>query len=113
LGRLHVRGGASATTGDRTTYVNERGELIGFAQHYRSEGEQLGIKKGIMIGQAQGLEKGIPQGEAQSLRRLLTRRFGPLPDWAEAKLSHTSIDQLEHWADRILDSESLDAVFVE
>jgi hypothetical protein len=26
------------------TYVNERGELMGFAQHYRSEGEQLGIK---------------------------------------------------------------------
>jgi hypothetical protein len=97
----------------RATYVNERGELMGFAQHYRSEGEQLGIKKGISIGEEKGIEKGIPQGESQILRRLLTRRFGPLPDWAEAKLSESSTDQLEHWADRILDAESLDAVFSE
>jgi hypothetical protein len=99
----------------RATYVNERGEIMGFAQYYRAEGEQLGIKKGIVIGQEQGIEKGIekgiPQGEAQILRRQLTRRFGPLPEWVETKLTESSTEQLEHWADRILEAESLDAVF--
>jgi Domain of unknown function (DUF4351) len=86
---------------------------MGFAQHYRSEGEQLGIKKGILIGEEKGIEKGVPQGESQIMPRLLTRRFGPLPDWAETKLTQASTDQLEHWADRILDAESLEAVFTE
>ena len=58
-----------------------------------------------------GEKKSLPQGESQILCRQLTRRFGPLPEWAEAKLSQASTDQLEHWADRILDADSLDAVF--
>jgi Domain of unknown function (DUF4351) len=83
----------------RATYVNERGELMGFAQLFRSEGHQ------------QGHQDGVPQGEAIILRRQLTRRFGPLPDWAETKLSEASTDTLELWADRILDADSLEAVF--
>jgi len=96
---------------------------MGFAQHYRAEGEQVGLKKGILIGEEKGREvgreegrevgreEGIPQGEAQILRRQLGRRFGPLPEWVEARLSQATTDQLEHWADRILDADSLDAVF--
>ncbi|WP_162560019.1 DUF4351 domain-containing protein [Methylotetracoccus oryzae] len=64
-----------------------------------------------MIGQEQGIEKGIPQGEAQILRRLLARRFGPLSEWVEVKLTEASTDTLELWADRSLDAESLEAVF--
>jgi len=86
----------------RRTYVNERGELMGFAQHYRSEGEQAGIKKGILIGE----EKGIPQGESQLLRRLLTRRFG------RTRYGVGAIHELPLLqADRILDADSLNAVF--
>jgi len=108
---------------------------MGFAQHYRAEGEQVGLKKGILIGEEKGREvgreegrevgreegreegrevgreEGIPQGEAQILRRQLGRRFGALPTWVEARLSQATTDQLEHWADRILDADSLDAVF--
>jgi hypothetical protein len=83
----------------------------GEAMPYVTSIERIGIKKGILMGEEKGRQEGIPQGEAQILRRQLTRRFGPLPDWAEAKLSESSTDQLEHWADRILDAESLDAVF--
>ena len=54
-----------------------------------------------------------PQGEAQILRRQLTRRFGPLPDWVEAKLSEASTDTLELWADRILDAATFEEVFSE
>ncbi len=33
-----------------------------------------------------GIEKGIQQGEVIVLKRQLTRRFGPLPAWAERVL---------------------------
>jgi len=47
------------------------------------------------------------------LRRLMTRRFGPLPLWAEAKLNQAGQAQLEIWADRVLDAPTLEAVFAE
>ena len=83
----------------------ERGEVM----PYVTSVERIGIKKGMVIGE----EKGIPQGEALILRRLLTRRFGALPEWVETNLTQASTAQLEHWADRILDADALDAVFVD
>jgi predicted transposase/invertase (TIGR01784 family) len=57
-------------------------------------------------------ERWVQQGEAQVLRRLLIRRFGPLPDWTEERLAHADITQLEAWADRMLDADTLEAVFL-
>jgi len=59
----------------------------------------------------EGLQQGLRQGEAQVLRRQLTRRFGALPEWAEERLTQAEPTQLEIWADRVLDADSLDAVF--
>lgn len=47
------------------------------------------------------------------LRRLLSARFGSLPDWAEAKLDAAGQEQLEGWALRVLDAATLGAVFEE
>ncbi len=38
---------------------------MGFAQRYRSEGEKLGIKKGILIGEEKGIEKVSPKAKAR------------------------------------------------
>jgi hypothetical protein len=35
---------------------------------------------------------------------LLIHRFGPLPEWAAARLDAAHADQLEQWADRVLDA---------
>ena len=59
----------------------------------------------------EGIEKGIPMGETLLLRRLLTRRFGPVPGWVEAKLAGAEPAQLELWGERLLDAPSLEAVF--
>ncbi len=59
----------------------------------------------------QWIEQGVQQGQAALLRRQLTRRFGPLPDWAEERLTQAELAQLEAWADRVLDADTLDAVF--
>jgi hypothetical protein len=55
---------------------------------------------------------GVQQGEGKLLRRVLTRRFGPLPSWAEQRLEQAGETQLEAWADRVLECRSLEEVLV-
>jgi hypothetical protein len=57
------------------------------------------------------VEQGVQQGEAAVLRRLLSGRFDPLPDWAEERLTHAELPQLETWADRVLEAKTLEEVF--
>ena len=59
----------------------------------------------------QGIERGVPLGEARLLRRLLTRRFGSVPPWVEERLEQATETELESWADRVLESRSLEEVF--
>ena len=65
--------------------------------------EQRGVEKGI--------EKGIEKGEALVLQKLLTKRFGTLPPEVVGQISVASVQQIDTWVDRVLDAESLDAVF--
>lgn len=58
-----------------------------------------------------GLEKGRIEGEAKVLLRLLERRFGPLPDWVQERVSGATLIQLEGWAERVLDAGCLEEVF--
>jgi hypothetical protein len=51
------------------------------------------------------------EGIASVLKRQLTRRFEQLPSWAEDRLDEASRDELEHWADRVIDAESIEQVF--
>ena len=96
-----------------------RGEAImsTIAEEWIREGEKkgllLGLQQGITQGITQGISQGISQGELAVLRRQLTRRFGPLPLWTEAKLGQAGQSQLEAWADRVLDAPTLEDVFAE
>ena len=80
------------------------------------ENDLLGpaIRKGIEEGLAQGLEKGREEGRAAGeqllLRRLIEKRFGPLPDWAGAKLASLSVAEIEPLAERMFDAASLDSL---
>jgi hypothetical protein len=75
---------------------------------YITSFERIGIEKGLQ----QGLQQGIQQGEVIVLRRQLTRRFGPLPEWAEQRLEQASPQDLEGWADRVLEAQRLEDIFV-
>ena len=55
--------------------------------------------------------KGIRKGEATILKRQLTARFDGLPGWVEERLAQASREQLESWADRVLDAKQLEDVF--
>ena len=50
-------------------------------------------------------------GERRLFLAQLTRRFGPLPVWAEEKLAGASCDMLEHWGLQLLDARRLEEVF--
>ena len=54
--------------------------------------------------------EGRVEGVARVLVRQLTRRFGPLPESAQAAIRAASLEQLEVWADRVLGASSLDEV---
>ena len=73
---------------------------------YVTSVERLAIERGM----ARGLEMGIEKGQLNTLTRQLTRRFGPLPDAALARLQSATPDQLDVWTDRVLDAPTLEAV---
>ena len=69
------------------------------------------IIKAEKQGLKQGLQQGLQQGQIEVLRRLLQRRFNEVPPWVETRLNAASKADLETWIDRVLDAESLTAVF--
>lgn len=74
---------------------------------YLSTIGRIAIDRGFQ----KGLDEGKAEGKAELLTRLLERRFGPLPTWAETRLHEATPVQLDAWADRVLDATLLDAVF--
>ena len=62
---------------------------------------------------AEGEAKGEVRGRKRDLARLLERRFGPLSDADRARIDEASLDQLDTWIDRVLDAQSLKALFGE
>ncbi len=63
------------------------------------------------LGHQRGLEQGFLQGEATLLKRQLKRRFERLPAWVEQRLEEASRDELESWADRVIEAKALEDVF--
>ena len=51
--------------------------------------------------------EGEIEGKIDGLARLLSRRFGPLPAWAEQRIAKANGDQLDAWFDGLLDAENL------
>ncbi|MCP4113021.1 MAG: hypothetical protein GY749_47085 [Desulfobacteraceae bacterium] len=87
-------------------------ELIRYNEEYLPESSQ---KEEIMGFRQMFVEKarkeGRKEGEILTLRRLLSRRFGRIPDWTEECLKKAEQKDLEIWTDRILDAGKLEDVF--
>ncbi|SJM89837.1 hypothetical protein CRENPOLYSF2_1360001 [Crenothrix polyspora] len=81
----------------QTHYLNNEGEIMGFAQHFRQEGLQEGLEK--------GLEKGR-QVECHSLvARMLRRKFGIRPELDKMleQLQLLPVEKQEDLVEAILD----------
>jgi hypothetical protein len=71
-------------------------------EEFREEGLRTGMRKGLRTGRR--------EGEAEILIRLLEKRFGKLPESVRPRVRQASQSQLEAWADRILEAQSIDAL---
>ena len=89
--------------------ITEQEDTVMLAQYIRDKGFQEGELKGWKDGELEGELK----GGRVLLERLLTRRFGPLPDWGRNQLVGATMDQLNRWADRTLEADSIQAVLAE
>ncbi len=73
--------------------------------------ERIGIEKGLEKGIEEGLEKGLRQEACKLLTRLLTKRFGDLPEWTVEKMQNAPIEELENWIERLLTVKNIEDVF--
>jgi hypothetical protein len=65
-------------------------------------------KRGLQEGKLEGKLEGELKGELTVLRRLIARRFGAIPGWAEERLASLTTVGLEELSERILDARSLE-----
>ena len=77
-----------------------------FVERYKNEGKQ----EGLQIGKQEGLQIGKQEGEAQILKRLLTRKFGELPEEKRRMVETADSDTLLKWSERVLTADSLEEV---
>jgi hypothetical protein len=75
------------------------------------QGVQQGLKEGMQKGLQRGMQRGQIKGAAELLSTQLARKFGALPDWAQARLHQADEALLNHWALRILDAQRIEDVF--
>jgi hypothetical protein len=61
-------------------------------------------------GRAKGKAEGKAEGMAQILSSQLALRFGPLPAWANTRLSKATSAQLSRWSAKVLTAPSLEGV---
>ena len=64
-------------------------------------------------GKAEGIQIGKAEGKADMLLRFLRLRFGAVPETVLATVMVASEDQLNEWAEKVLDAPTLDGVFAE
>ena len=76
-------------------------------------GMQQGIERGMQQGIERGMQQGLRQGRSHLLHRMLTRRFNPLPAWVDDRLEGADPEQLELWADRLMEASKIEEVFAD
>ncbi len=75
------------------------------------KGREEGLQEGLQQGLQQGVQQGLHRGELTIIRRMLNKRFGSLPGWAEEQLNRFSSAELEEFSTRMLDVASIDELF--
>jgi predicted transposase YdaD len=76
---------------------------------YFDELEERGRQKGREEGREEGREQGRDEGKRETLLRLLTAKFGPLPDAVVQRVSAIqSGSELDLYLERLLTARSLE-----
>jgi len=91
--------------------ADEETRRLAFVRERALRDERSELRGAREEGREEGLAHGVVKGEITILERLLTRRFGPLAPAVLARLHAAAPEQLELWAERLLDAVTLDEVF--
>ena len=75
------------------------------------KGKKQGRKEGRQEGRQEGRKEARDEGLISMLTHLVEHRFGPIPEWALARIQSAQADQLMHWGQLILTAPSLEALF--
>jgi predicted transposase YdaD len=90
-------------------------EIAKTMDSYEKTLERMYIEKFTRLAREEGVQEGHKEGRKEGqqelLLRQLTRRFGALPEAVTAQVMNADREELERWADRILDAASLDDIF--
>jgi hypothetical protein len=62
------------------------------------------LRQGMELGRVEGRT----EGERHLMLRMLSQRFGPVPDWVTGRIATMSATDLERIAVRVFDSSSLE-----
>ena len=65
-------------------------------------------KRFIEVGRQEGRQEGRTEGQAATLLKLLRLKFGVVSQDVVTRVQSASIEDLDHWAERILDATSID-----
>ena len=76
-----------------------------------AEGVLIGELQGELKGELKGKLEGKLEGECTLLERQIVKRFGPVTEDIRIRLRTATTDQLEIWAERILDASTLADIF--
>jgi hypothetical protein len=87
--------------------------IMGIVKDVAKRINMIDIMENEVIGPAirQGIEQGKAQATMHALSRLLTQKFGSLPDPIVTRLRRASEAELLIWLDRVLTASTLDEVF--
>lgn len=81
---------------------------IRFCKDWFKEGEAKGEAKGEARGEARGKAKGRAEEAVRLVTKILERRFGSLPEWAQEKIRITPVEKLEGSLGQLLDAQTLE-----
>ncbi|MEO5331310.1 MAG: Rpn family recombination-promoting nuclease/putative transposase [Magnetococcus sp. YQC-5] len=79
--------------------------------NWKKEKKREWFQEGKEAGKEAGEKAGEKKGMAKMLIRLLQRRFGPVPSWANEKIAQADLSTLDSWSLNIFDAKHLDEVF--
>lgn len=90
-----------------------------WAEEWKQQGLLAGKEQGLQEGREKGLlegrMEGRMEGQSELLQRQLRKRFGEVADREDVltRLKQASCEQLDLWAERILDARTLEEIFKE
>ena len=74
-------------------------DMVGALVEWLKAPEQVGLRRAFTV------------WIKRVLQRQLIRRFGDLPEWVVSRLAQADLEELEVWAERVLDAGTLEDVF--